>query len=130
MRRIPALVLVTVLLTGVLLSAITSIAVVVALRESVAPAVGPVAAIAAGRLVREMLLWAFITWTPLGALLGWWAGRRIAEPLEETRNFARDQAWSEHPPRRTRARIVEVKRLEEALSGYFTDLRYELQAAL
>lgn len=124
---IPAAVLATVLAGGALVTAITSIAVVVALREAPGSAVP---AREAGPLVREMLLWAFVVWLPFGALLAWWVGRRIAETLDGTRAFAREQAWSETPPRRTGARVLEVRRLEEALSGYFTDLRDELAAAL
>ncbi|HEX9106842.1 MAG TPA: ATP-binding protein [Longimicrobiales bacterium] len=120
---IPALLVAVLLVGGGLLSTITAIAVVVALRE--APAGG-----GAGMLVREMLFWGFVAWAPLGILLAWWASRRISATLEETRGFARDQAWTEHPPRRTGARITEVRRLEEALSGYFADLRDELAAAL
>jgi len=127
--RIPALVLASVIAAGGLLSGITAIAVVVALREGLA---GGVASRpdAAATLVHEMLFWSFVVWLPFGALLAWWAGRRVSETLERTRGFARDQAWTADPPRRTGARIVEVRRLEEALSGYFADLRDELAAAL
>ncbi len=127
--RIPALLLATVLVAGGLLSAITSIAVVVALRETLTPA-PDAAAVLARALSREMLLWSFVAWLPFGGLLAWWIGRRIAAALEDTRGFARDLAWSEHPPRGTGARLVEVRRLEEALSGYFADLRDELAGAL
>ncbi len=111
---------------GGLLSAITAVAVVVALRDAL-PAGTPARAPA---LVREMLFWGFVAWLPFGLLLAAWGGRRIAAVLERTRAFARDQAWSEYPPRRTSARLIEVRRLEEALSGYFADLRDELAAAL
>ncbi len=115
-----------IVLAGGLLSAITAVAVVVALREPLPAAGQP----RAPELVREMLFWSFMAWLPFGLLLAWWWGRRIAAVLEQTRAFARDQAWQEHPPRRTRARLLEVRRLEEALAGYFADLRDELAAAL
>ncbi len=127
--RIPALLLAAVLVAGGLLSAITSIAVVVALRETLAPDADR-AAVLARTLAHDMLIWGFVVWVPFGGLLAWWVGRRLAATLEGTRGFAREQAWTEHPPRRTSARIVEVRRLEEALSGYFADLRDELAAAL
>jgi signal transduction histidine kinase len=121
---LPTIVLAIVLVTGLLLSGITAAAVVVALRE-VGPGVGP-----ARGLVHEMLFWSFVAWLPFGITIGWWAGRRIAAVLEDARAFARAQAWSEHPPRRTATRVVEVRRLEEALAGYFADLRDELTTAL
>ena len=121
---IPAFVVTVLLVGGVLLSSITTIAVLVAMREVATDAAAP------GRLVAEMLFWSFVAWSPFGILLAWWSGRRIASALEETRAFARDQAWTEHPARRAEARIMEVRRLEEALSSYFGDLRAELSAAL
>ncbi len=127
---IPAAMVVAVLVTGGLLSAITSVAVVVAMRESLVRLADPASAAVSFSLVREMLFWSLVVWVPFGALLAWWAGRRLAQPLEDTRMFAREQAWSEHPPRRTGARVTEVRRLEEALSGYFADLRDELAVAL
>jgi signal transduction histidine kinase len=127
---IPTAVVVAVLVAGGLLSAVTSVAVVVAMRESLARLPDPTSVAISRSLVNDMLFWSFLVWVPFGALLAWWAGRRLAEPLEQTRLFAREQAWSEHPARRTGARVTEVRRLEEALSGYFADLRDEMAAAL
>ncbi len=123
--RIPTLVLATTLVAGLLLALVIALAVVVAMRES-----APRLDAGTYRLVRELILWATLAWVPFGALIAWYVGRRIAERLEMTRGFARDLAWSEQAPLRPPTRIADVRRLEEALAGYFADVRDELSAAI
>ena len=86
--RIPTLVMAATVAAGLLLAAITGIAVLVAMRESLGPRLDP----ATDLLVREMILSAAFAWLPFGALIGWFAGRRLADPV---RVFAEIRQWKD-----------------------------------